>query len=248
MDFGATEKYVNAKGKDRQAGGGEKRFVHNRPFPYGCVCFAHGLETINTLAYGCDSMTQDTKSRLTREDWILAGFRALSRSGSSALKAEALARELKTTKGSFYWHFKDVADFESAMLAYWRAQATEEVIASVAQSSGAPEDDLRSLLTIVTGLRSEAHGGLRAESAIRQWASTNHRVADARHAVDAARLDYLGSLFIRAGFSQERAKLFSQAMYAALIGLEYLELQQLGNVREGLTGLLETLLSSEKNR
>jgi AcrR family transcriptional regulator len=192
-------------------------------------------------------MTQDTKSRLTREDWILAGFRALSRSGSSALKAEALARELKTTKGSFYWHFKDVADFESAMLAYWRAQATEEVIASVARKGGAPEEDLRSLLKIVTGLRSEAHGGLRAESAIRQWAATNSKAAEARHAVDVARLDYLESLFVRAGFMQERAKLFSQAMYAALIGLEYLELQQLGNARDGLSGLLETLLSAEKS-
>jgi AcrR family transcriptional regulator len=192
-------------------------------------------------------MTQDTKTRLTREDWILAGFRALSRSGESALKAEALARELKTTKGSFYWHFKDVADFESAMLAYWRVQATEEVIASVARKSGAPEEDLRALLHIVTGLRSEAHGGLRAEGAIRQWAATNIKVAEARHAVDAARLNYLESLFVRAGFSQERATLFSQAMYAALIGLEYLELQQLGSAREGLSGLLETLLSAEKS-
>jgi AcrR family transcriptional regulator len=192
-------------------------------------------------------MTQEKKSRLTREDWILAGFRALSRSGPSALKAEALARELNTTKGSFYWHFKDVADFESAMLVYWRVQATEQVIASVAENSASPEKDLRSLLRIVTGLRSEAHGGLRAESAIRQWAATNSKVAEARHEVDVARLDYLESLFVRAGFMQERAKLFSQAMYAALIGLEYLELQQLGNSREGLSGLLEILLSAEKS-
>ncbi len=191
-------------------------------------------------------MTQDTKTRLTREDWILAGFRALSRSGAPGLKAEALARELNTTKGSFYWHFKDVADFDAAMLDYWRVQATEQVIENVARQSASPEEDLRSLLRIVTGLRSKAHGGLRAESAIRQWAATNSRVAEARHAVDVARLEYLESLFVRAGFSRKRAKLFSQAMYAALIGLEYLELQQLGNARDGLSGLLETLLSAKK--
>ena len=195
----------------------------------------------------CVTMTQDVKTRLTREDWILAGFRALSRSGPSALKAEALARELKTTKGSFYWHFKDVADFETAMMVYWRAQATEQVIQNVAQQSASPEEDLRALLRIVTGLRSEAHGGLRAESAIRQWASVNSRVAEARHEVDAARLDYLAVQFAKAGFSRERAGLFSQAMYAALIGLEYLELQQLGNTRHGLSGLLETLLSANKS-
>lgn len=184
--------------------------------------------------------------RLTREDWILAGFRALSRSGSSALKAEALARELGTTKGSFYWHFKDVADFEAAMLAYWRVQATEQVIASVTQTSASPEEDLRALLRIITDLSDAAHGGLRAESAIRQWGTTNSRVADTQYEVDAARLEYLAERFAEAGFPRDRAALFSQIMYAALIGLEYLELQKVGSVRDGLSALLETLLSADK--
>ena len=38
--------------------------------------------------------------RLTREDWILAGFRALSTSGTTALRVEPVARVLGTTKGS----------------------------------------------------------------------------------------------------------------------------------------------------
>ena len=41
----------------------------------------------------------------------MAGFRALARSGARALRAEALARDLDTTKGSFYWHFKDLPDY-----------------------------------------------------------------------------------------------------------------------------------------
>ncbi|PWC20301.1 hypothetical protein DDT52_10585 [Brenneria roseae subsp. roseae] len=190
-------------------------------------------------------MTQKKKNRLSREDWILSGFRALSRAGSSALKAEALARELKTTKGSFYWHFKDVADFEAAMLAYWRLRANEGVIAAVEQAKASPQEDLRTLVRIITDLRDESNGGLRSESAIRQWAVTNHCVAEALLEVDAARLDYLTKQFVRAGFSDERATLFGQAMYAAVIGFEYLELQQLATTQTGLTGLLDALLLTD---
>ncbi|MFN3661424.1 TetR family transcriptional regulator [Yoonia sp.] len=47
------------------------------------------------------------------EDWLMAGFRALASHGPSALRAAALARDLGTTKGSFYWHFKDLPDYLS---------------------------------------------------------------------------------------------------------------------------------------
>lgn len=191
-------------------------------------------------------MTQQKKRRLSREDWILAGFRALVRSGPPALKAEPLARELKTTKGSFYWHFKDVADFEDAMLAYWRFRATQQVIATVSQASVSPQEDLHILINLVTGFRDDAYGGLGAESAIRLWASTNPIVAKASREVDAARLDYLTDRFAHAGFSVTQALLFGQIMYGALVGLEYLELQNLGKAREGLTGLLDSLLSTDR--
>ncbi|ATA23051.1 hypothetical protein BIY26_10405 [Brenneria goodwinii] len=191
-------------------------------------------------------MTQKKKIRLAREDWILAGFRALSRSGASALKAEALARELGTTKGSFYWHFKDVADFETAMLTYWRARANEEVIATVALSGKSPQEGLQELVRIIAGLRNAADGGLRSESAIRQWSVTNSRVAAAQLEVDTERLNYLTAQFVRAGFSHERAILLGKILYAAVIGFEYLELQQLAATQEGLTGLLDQLLLADK--
>jgi len=47
-------------------------------------------------------------TRLTRDIWIDAGLKALVSDGPAALAAEPMARRMKTTKGSFYWHFKDV--------------------------------------------------------------------------------------------------------------------------------------------
>ena len=36
-----------------------------------------------------------------------AAFRALARGGVEAIAVEPIAAELGTTKGSFYWHFKN---------------------------------------------------------------------------------------------------------------------------------------------
>ena len=58
--------------------------------------------------------------RLNRQSWIDAGLRALVAEGPTALAAEPLARQLGTTKGSFYWHFKDVPDFQKAVIRDWQ--------------------------------------------------------------------------------------------------------------------------------
>ncbi len=58
------------------------------------------------MGQGAGMEKQAAKARLTRSDWVLAGFRALLASGPDAIRVEALARDLRATKGSFYWHFK----------------------------------------------------------------------------------------------------------------------------------------------
>lgn len=62
-------------------------------------------------------------TRKTPKTWIDAGLAALRKSGPDGLRAETLARQLDTTKGSFYWHFKDVPSFHDAVLSTWVAQA-----------------------------------------------------------------------------------------------------------------------------
>ncbi len=56
--------------------------------------------------------------QLGREDWILAGLKALA-SGPAAFRVETVARALGVTKGSFYWHFRDKGAWRDAVLAYW---------------------------------------------------------------------------------------------------------------------------------
>lgn len=60
---------------------------------------------------------------LGREDWIAAGLAALAGGGAAAFRVEAVARSLGVSKGSFYWHFRDRADWRDAVLGWWEHRA-----------------------------------------------------------------------------------------------------------------------------
>ena len=49
--------------------------------------------------------------QLSAKDWVDQGLKALASRGFTALKAEPLAKALRVSRGSFYWHFADIAAF-----------------------------------------------------------------------------------------------------------------------------------------
>lgn len=158
-----------------------------------------------------------TKQRLSPEDWIAAGFRALAQHGPKGLRAEAIARDLNTTKGSFYWHFKDLPAYRSAMLALWQEQATAQIIAAL-QHLSPGFARLQALVDRASDAPAR-YGGARAEPAIRDWARHDPEAATALARVDQARLEFLISEFAAMGVHDPaHARLF----YAAHLGLELL--------------------------
>ena len=145
--------------------------------------------------------------RLTPDHWITAGFEALHAKGPTALAAEPLARAIGTTKGSFYWHFKDVPAFHTAIITAWEAQATAHLAKAVAQEGSADQR-----------LRHFGHDILDdpSEAAMRIWALTNADVIPAVHRRDADMLTYLNLLLREMGLGNAD---FARALQAALVGL-----------------------------
>ena len=148
-----------------------------------------------------------SRPRLSPEKWISAGFDALAASGPLALAAEPLARALGTTKGSFYWHFKDVPAFQDALLTKWQTRALEQVLDQLQQSDDADKrlrDFGRAILADPV------------EPQLRIWAQNDHRVREALVEVDTERLAYLTRLLGQLGL---RNTDFARALQAALTGL-----------------------------
>ena len=184
------------------------------------------------------------KKDLTPDAWIKAGFRALTKGGHQAIRAEALARDLKASKGSFYWHFGDVASLQAQMLDQWKAEASEASIAAVESHGGRGADKLRFLVEIVTGDANEPYGGLLVEAAIRDWARYNELAAAMVNEVNILRIEYLETLFRECGADPTVGRTNSIILYSALIGMEALAHAGLADLRKDLRSLLETLLAS----
>ncbi|WP_160147787.1 TetR/AcrR family transcriptional regulator [Tabrizicola flagellatus] len=164
------------------------------------------------------------KSRLGRTDWVLAGFRALVRGGIAAVRVEPLARDLNATKGSFYWHFKDLPDLHQAMLDLWEGLATSAITAHVRQSGLDPMGQLMLLVDMVSIRPGEAFGGVEIEPALRDWGRSDPRARAVVERVDRQRLSDLAGFLRAVGLEESELLPRAQLIYAAVIGLESLRL------------------------
>ncbi|MFK7763407.1 MAG: TetR/AcrR family transcriptional regulator [Roseobacter sp.] len=147
------------------------------------------------------------RQRLSPESWIEAGLASLVSEGPNALAAEPLARKISASKGSFYWHFKDVPDFQSAVVRYWQNAAFADVVAAL-EGKGTAEQRLRSFgKTVLANAQ---------DPAMRAWARSDKKVAKAIAQVDAERLKYLNNLLSHMGIANDD---FARSSLAALVGL-----------------------------
>lgn len=156
--------------------------------------------------------------RLSKLDWIKAGFRALTLEGLNAVRVEPLARALKVSKGSFYWHFSDLAALRQAMLQHWEQAATTDIIASIEAIGGPAADRLSTLMEVAVSDRDAPYGGAMAEVALRAWAAHDPDVAAVQARVDAARLGYLERLLSESGKSKAAAQSWARLLLFCYVG------------------------------
>jgi AcrR family transcriptional regulator len=149
--------------------------------------------------------------QLSAKDWLDQGLKALANRGFTALKAEPLAKAMGVSRGSFYWHFADIAAFHAAILARWHEVAAEQIIANVEAASN-HENPLALLLRRVFGER------LMLERAVRTWASVDPAARAAVQAIDRRRLSYVEGLLTQSGLSAETARTRAQILYWAFLG------------------------------
>ncbi|MCB1357707.1 MAG: TetR family transcriptional regulator [Maritimibacter sp.] len=164
------------------------------------------------------------KPRLRAGDWIAAGLAALEAAGPAALAAEPLARKLGTTKGSFYWHFKDVPSFRMAVAVAWAARAR----AALETPHGDPSHADRLLHLSQPDP---------AEASMRAWARQAPEVAAIVAAVDADRRRALSDTLAELGLTNPE---FARIVQAAVIGME-----TLGDT-EPLSTLLAAILALQE--
>lgn len=167
----------------------------------------HPSQFVNTLLYGRWNM-----DRLTKEQWLDHGLYALAQNGFTALKADTLAKALGVSRGSFYWHFKNLADFHQAILARWELLTVETAVSTIEATT----DNTAARLQVVINMAADSNIAL--EQAIRAWANSNANVKTAVDRVDANRIAYLEHIFTDLGLAEETAYARARIVYFGFLG------------------------------
>ena len=164
-----------------------------------------------------DDRAGATTSRLTIDDWVQAGFSILAEEGIKALKIDRLCGRLAVTKGSFYWHFTDIAGYRAALTEAWGELRDEDRRHFAEMARMPPRERLSQMMSSLLGTRLWT-----LERAMREWARTDEAVAAGVRAADQRILDAVRRAFLDYGFDAEDADLRANATFAAGIGFLHL--------------------------
>jgi len=157
-------------------------------------------------------------TRTTREQWVEAGFRALSAGGPDAVRVEALAKERGVTKGGFYGSFANREALLEAMLDTWERESTDEVLEQVERAGG----DARERITRA-GLLTFSSDRLRPiDLAVRDWARRDAGVAERLRRVDNRRMGLLRELIGTFCIDPDEVEARSLLAFCMAIGAHFL--------------------------
>lgn len=161
---------------------------------------------------------------LTPEAWIEAATEVLVGHGIDHVRVDVLATQLKVTRGSFYWHFRDREDLLRRVLQAWSDRSTAALTVRLMAARENPVEQLRDVISLPFRGRSARRAAC-IELAIRAWARRDPLAQAALDAADAARLDYHVTLFKALGFDADEARSRAFMLYSYEVGESLLSRQ-----------------------
>ncbi len=160
--------------------------------------------------------------RFSREDWITSARKVLVETGVDDVKVDRLARKMKVTRGSFYWHFQHRKDLLDALLCDWEARNYFE-IAQVRARWARTAPDLGEVVIIWL---SEDPSFPAFDTAIRAWGRKSRPVSDTVGRVDEAWVSLLGEVFLKSGYDPTQSLVRARVTYFHQMGYYALSMKE----------------------
>lgn len=161
-------------------------------------------------------MVMPPVTRRTSTDWVDAAYDAFAEQGLDAVRVEALARTMGTSKGSFYWHFPDHQALVAAVLERW-ATETEQIIAEADAAPGTGRERFARLTEAVSRRTSPRRGEM-----LLYTQTDRPGVADALHRVTEQRLAATARMLEEVGHAPDDARARATLALATVLGLQQL--------------------------
>ncbi|MEQ8404964.1 MAG: TetR/AcrR family transcriptional regulator [Oceanicaulis sp.] len=163
----------------------------------------------------------EARKRYTRADWLEAAKKIFIDTGVEDVKVDVIAKRMKITRGSFYWHFKGREDLLNALLEDWTARNIAGIDALRAKRGGSPT--LADCIRFWVAMEEDV---LTFDMAMRVWGRKSEKVAAATKRIDEAWMKLLTEVFKRRGNRPEMARARARVMYFHQIGYYTLDLRE----------------------
>ncbi len=177
----------------------------------------------------------DSPARLSASDWVRTGLVILSEQGIDAVQITALARKLKVTRGSFYWHFENREDLLEALLAEWRARNTGVMVEAIAQTETLDHGILALFEVWVDHSRFDR----KLDQAIRDWVRHDEALHQTIDAEDAARVAAIAAFFERHDYTPSEAFIRARVIYFTQISYYAMRVEESESFTERMGYLAE---------
>ncbi len=164
-----------------------------------------------------DKSLSKTRTQLDREAWVLGAMEILAAEGVAGLRVEVLAKRLKVTKGSFYWHFQDRHDLLMTVLEAWKEGRIRDIVKQTRAQPGRELEQIHHVIDVYSAGRSRR--GMMIELAVRDWARRDPEAAAIVAEVDDMRLRCARELFLACGVPLEEASSRCMLLYAYVFGI-----------------------------
>ena len=159
-------------------------------------------------------MVMASATRLTADDWTVAAYARFHEGGLAGVRVEAVARDLATTKGSFYHHFADRASLVEAVMQRWAREQTEQFMVEADAASG-PRERLETLFRATSQRRMPGEASLYLDA-------QREGVDDWVRQVTERRVAYVAAALVELGIEADEARRRAFAAFAVAVGLEQL--------------------------
>lgn len=174
--------------------------------------------------------TDESEATLSTKDWLDLARETLIRDGIDAVKVDRLAKAGNVTRGGFYWRFKSRQDLLDQLLDDWRTTNTAPFL-EVLSGAGTPQQRYEALMRLWI---EEKDFRPDYDKAVRNWAASSSKVAEAVQTIDSLRIDALRRLFADAGYDADESLVRARITYYHQIGYYALGIRQSAERRRQL--------------
>jgi AcrR family transcriptional regulator len=150
------------------------------------------------------------KVPLQPSDWIRAGMARLASDGIESVRVEVMARDLRVSKGSFYWHFHDREELLAKILNHWEAEKHTH-LTSCAERTAAQ----RWAWFIEQNSIDER---VRTELAMRGWARKDPKVSASVRKADHETSGFVSEVLREIGFAKASAEAWAEIVLLVWLG------------------------------